>query len=222
MNQFKEDVLRELQEVKLTDEKKQAIAQKARRKSTRRGSSPWQYRAVLTTFIIIVISFSFLLLQNKNQPLKTQHQTASQPEVDTSVMWVVLENDWFRGILLISLFMIVAIFTKLRLKKKRFGLPTCIQCGEKWALKQAHKFYWKNGEIECPNCGKKQYRSKKSMQLAGMVNMHLPLIIFTHYFFDNLFIGIGCYLVGAIFLIYQITPYLFELQEDDPTNTPLW
>ena len=221
MNQFKEEVLKELQEVKLTAEKKQAIAQKARHKSIRR-SSPWQYRVVLTTFTIFVISFSFLILQNKKQPLRTQHQTASQPEVDASFIWGIIENDWLRGILLISIFFIMTIFTKCRLKKKKYGLPTCIQCGEKWTIKQAYKLYWKNGAVECPHCGKKQYRSKKSMQLAGKINMPMPLIIFTHYFFDNLFIGIGCYLAGMFFFIYQISPYVFELQEEDPMNTPLW
>ncbi|MFT9819992.1 TIGR04104 family putative zinc finger protein [Lysinibacillus sp. NPDC056185] len=220
MNQFKEDVLNELRGVKLTDEKKQAIAQKARSKTKQRRSSPWQYRVVLATFTLFVIGFSYLLSHNKNSG---SHQAASlQQEADTWSIWTFLQNDFVKGILFFSFFVGITFIIKRVLIKKGYGLPVCIECGEAWSEKQARKMYRKNGQLECPYCGKNQYRTKKSMQMGGILAFPVPLMSFMHYIFNNFTIGIIFFIVALLIYYRQLAPYVFDLQEDDPTNDPLW
>lgn len=220
MNQFKEDVLQELQDVKLTDEKKRKIAQKARSKTKQRRSSPWQYRVVLATFTLFVIGFSYLLSQNKNSG---RHQAASlQQETDTWSIWTFLQYDLVRGILVFSFMVGIAFFIKWVLIKKGYGLPVCIECGETWSGKHARKMYRKNGQLECPYCGKKQYRTKKSMQMSGILTFPFPFMVFMHYVFSNITIGIIFYLPSIIIYYRLLAPYVFDLQEDDPINDPLW
>ncbi|MCL1699360.1 TIGR04104 family putative zinc finger protein [Lysinibacillus sp. Bpr_S20] len=220
MNQFKEDVLQELQDVKLTDEKKRMIAQKARSKTKQRRSSPWQYRVVLATFTLFVIGFSYLLSQNKNSG---RHQATSlQQETDTWSIWTFLQYDLVRGILVFSFMVGIAFFIKWVLIKKGYGLPVCIECGETWSGKHARKMYRKNGQLECPYCGKKQYRTKKSMQMSGILTFPFPFMVFMQFVFSNITIGIIFYLPSIIIYYRLLAPYVFDLQEDDPINDPLW
>ena len=227
MNQFKEEVLKELREVKLTAEKKQAIAQKARHKSIRR-SSPWQYRVVLTTFTIFVISFVFLLLNKKDQQIGGQQAANMEQESSTWSILSLLENDFVKGILIFSIYLIFACFIKKYLKKKKYGLPVCIQCGESWTKKQAHTLFWKNNAkpIVCKHCGKKQYRTNKSMQLNGLVQLPLFQILFiTSFNFQNILIGITFYVLSIPLFYFILIPYIFALQENDPMKEPqkpLW
>ncbi|KOP80289.1 hypothetical protein AMS59_02510 [Lysinibacillus sp. FJAT-14745] len=220
MNQFKEDVLNELRDVKLTDEKKQAIAQKARSKTKQRRSSPWQYRVVLATFTIFVIGFSYLLSHDKSSG---SHQAASlQQEADTWRIWTFLQYDFVKGILLFSFLVGIAFIVKRVLIKKGYGLPVCIECGETWSEKQARKMYRKNGQLECPYCGKKQYRTKKSVQMGGILTFPIPLMALMHMIFDNITIGTIFFIAGVYIYYRLLAPYVFDLQEDDPINTPLW
>ncbi|MEY9979585.1 TIGR04104 family putative zinc finger protein [Lysinibacillus sp. RC79] len=220
MNQFKEDVLNELRDVKLTDEKKQAIAQKARSKTKQRRSSPWQYRVVLATFTIFVIGFSYLLSHNKNSG---SHQAASlQQEADTWSIWTFLQYDFVKGILIFSFMVGISLIIKRVLIKKGYGLPVCVECGETWSEKQARKMYRKNGQLECPYCGKKQYRTKKSMQMSGILTFPFPLMVFMQFVFVNITIGMIFFIAGVFIYYRLLAPYVFDLQEDDPINDPLW
>lgn len=220
MNQFKEDMLKELHEVKLTDEKKQAIAQKARSKTKQRRSSPWQYRVVLATFTMLAIGFSYLLSQNKHSG---SNQAASvQQEADSWSLWTILQNEFVKGILLFSFLVGIALIVKGVLIKKGYGLPVCIECGETWSEKQARKMYRKNGQIECPYCGKKQYRTKKSMKMGGILTFPIPLMVFMHMIFNNISIGTIFFMAGVLIYYRLLAPYVFDLQEDDPINDPLW
>ncbi|PJO42345.1 TIGR04104 family putative zinc finger protein [Lysinibacillus xylanilyticus] len=220
MNQFKEEVLKELRDVSLSDEKKLMIAQKARSKTKQRRSSPWQYRVVLATFTIFVIGFSYLLSHNKNSG---SHQAASlQQESDTWSIWTFLQYDLVKGILLFSFLVGIALIIKRVLIKKGYGLPACIECGETWSEKQARKMYRKNGQIECPYCGKKQYRTKKSMQVGGILTFPIPFFVFMQFVFDNITIGIIFFIVGVLIYYRLLAPYVFDLQENDPINDPLW
>jgi CXXC-20-CXXC protein len=222
MNQFKEEVLKELQDVKLTEARKQVIAEKARSKSERRKSSPWQYRVVLATFTIFVIGFSYLLSQNKDKH-SGSHQAASlQQEAETWSIWTFLQYDLVRGILIFSFMVGIAFIVKRVLFKKGYGLPVCIECGETWSEKQARKMYRKNGQLECPYCGKKQYRTKKSMQMGGILAFPIPLMALMQHFIDNFSIGIIFFLAGVFIYYRLLAPYVFDLQEDDPMNDPLW
>lgn len=220
MNQFKEEVLKELRDVSLTDEKKQMIAQKARSKTKQRKSSPWQYRVVLATFTLFVIGFSYLLSHNKNSG---SHQAASlQQETNTWSIWTFLQYDLVRGILIFSFMVGIAFIVKRVLIKKGYGLPVCIECGETWSENQARKMYRKNGQLECPYCGKKQYRTKKSMKMGGILAFPIPLMALMQHFIDNFSIGIIFFLAGILIYYRLLAPYVFDLQEDDPINDPLW
>jgi len=220
MNQFKEEVLKELRDVSLSDEKKLMIAQKARSKTKQRRSSPWQYRVVLATFTIFVIGFSYLLSHNKNSG---SHQAASlQQESDTWSIWTFLQYDLVKGVLLFSFLVGIALIIKRVLIKKGYGLPVCIECGETWSEKQARKMYRKNGQIECPYCWKKQYRTKKSMQVGGILTFPIPFFVFMQFVFENITIGIIFFIVGVLIYYRLLAPYVFDLQENDPINDPLW
>jgi len=220
MNQFKEEVLKELQDVKLSQNRKQLIAEKARRKGKHKAGGQWTYRLVLATFTIFVIGFSYLLTQQKEQRT-TSHQAATV-QSETGNWWSLLDSDYVRGILLLGFFIGASFIVKRVLVKKGYGLPVCIECGESWSDKGARKLYRKNSEIVCPHCGKKQYRTKKSIQISGVMTMPVPLLIMLQHVFHNFFIGIIFFLVGMFFYHHQIAPYVFKLQEKDPMNEPLW
>jgi len=222
MNQFKEDVLKELQDVKLSEERKQMIAQKARSKRERRKSNPWQYRVVLATFTIFVIGFSYLLSQNKDQHTGSHQAASLKQEADTWSIWTFLQYDLVKGILLFSFLVGISFIIKRVLIKKGYGLPVCIECGETWSVKQSRKMYRKNGQLECPYCGKKQYRTRKSINMGGILTFPIPLMVFMHIVFDNISIGTIFFLAGAFIYYRLLAPYVFDLQEDDPMNDPLW
>lgn len=95
MNRFKENLLKELQDVKLSKNRKQIIAGQAQRKVQRKAGGQWTYRIVLATFTIFVIGFSYLLTQQKEQHT-TGHQAARLQE-DTSSWWSLFESDYVRA-----------------------------------------------------------------------------------------------------------------------------
>ena len=222
MNQFKENVLQELQHVKLTDEKKQRIAQKVRNRSKQR-SSQRTYRIVLTTFTLLAIGFSVLIAFNSEQRTATMQGAALQQNTVQWSFWSYLANDWVKGILLVSFFVMLAWIMKRILHKKGFGLPVCIACGETWSAKQARKLFWKGGQqMVCPHCSKKLYRTQKSAQLAGMLNMPIPFMVIGLQAFDQFLIGLLFYAISSIIFIYLLIPDIVKLQENDPSNEPLW
>jgi CXXC-20-CXXC protein len=222
MNQFKENVLHELQHVKLSEEKKQRIAQKARAKSKHRSSSQLQYRIVLATFTLLAIGFSVLVSQKTEPRTRPLQGAALQQETERWSLWTLLELDWVKGLLLISIFVSIALIIKRILHKKGYGLPVCIECGEIWTAKQVRKLYWKNGQMECPHCRKKQYRTKQSVQLSAILNLPIPFIVFLNQVFDHFFIGILFFIASSVIYHYLLLPDIVKLQEEDPTNEPLW
>lgn len=222
MNRFKENVLHELQHVKLSEEKKLRIAQKARAKSKSKSSGQHQYRIVLATFTLLAIGFSALMTQKSEQQTTPMQGAAIQQESERWTIWSVLEHDWVKGLLLICISVSIALIIKRILHKKGYGLPVCIACGENWSAKQVRKLYWKNGQIECPHCSKKQYRTKKSVQLSGLLNIPIPFIVFLGQVFDQFFIGILFFIASSVIFHYLLLPDIVKLQEDDPSNEPLW
>ncbi|MFJ7700625.1 TIGR04104 family putative zinc finger protein [Lysinibacillus fusiformis] len=220
MNQFKEELLKELQDVKFSQNRKQLIAEKARRKEKHKVGNQWTYRVVLATFTVLVIGFSYLLTEQKERR-STGHQAATI-QSDAWSWWSIFNSDYVRGILLLGFFIGAAYIVKRVLLKKGYGLPSCIECGESWSEKEARKLYRKNGEIVCPHCGQKQYRTKKSMQLGGLLSMPIPLFIMLQHVFHNYFIGFIFFLVGVMIFLYQVVPYVFKLQDKDSMNEPLW
>lgn len=228
MNRFKEDVLREIKDVKLTDQKKREIAKKARMKGKVKRSGGWQYQIALVTFTLCAIAFSYLFTQDDGQRMGSHQGAAIQKDVDSSLIWTFLEFDLVKVFLLFVIHFGITFLIKYILKKRNYGLPVCIQCGEIFSHKQARNLFWKNNvkPIVCSHCGKKQYRTNRSMQLNLAITIPITsTLALSNTFFDNFWMGIGLYLVCFFMYHYQLGSYLFVLQENDPMKEhqkPLW
>ena len=223
MNKFKVDLHRELQTLSLSKERKQQISTKAKTNTIRaKRHSEWKYRIVLVTCTILTLGFSYLLWQQKDPLPLSPSQTAASNQSDTTTIWMELNNDFIKSILLVSIFVLLYIYLKRRLRKKGKGLPVCVKCNEEWSYGEALKCSMKNGEITCPKCKQKQYRTKKSSQRGGLIGFLIPFMILVSQIFNNTLIGIVVYFSCLLFIYLGLTPYYIELQEEDPINEPLY
>ncbi|QUW20757.1 hypothetical protein JSQ81_13115 [Sporosarcina sp. Marseille-Q4063] len=217
MNQFKRDLNRELQVISLSQELKQQIATKAKaEKYSQKKRVHWQYRFVLTAFMILSLSLGYLLWQQGRSVGRLQG--AAPIEIGTTTNWSMLNHDFFKIILLISFFIILRLVIKRLLQKSGKGLPVCVECGEEWHFREALKQCMKNSNIICPYCGHKQYRTKKSSLKANLLNIPIPCLIIIIQLFDNTLLGVVVYLSCAAYLVLSLNPYFMELQEKDPIN----
>jgi len=221
MNQFKKDLNRELRSVSLSSDRKQLIAKKAKAKlHNQKKRSNWQYRFVLATFTIFSLGFGYLLWQEDDHVSKSQG--AVPIESVTSTNWSMLNNDFLKGALLISITIVLRIVMKKRLQKRGKGLPVCVKCGEEWSYKEALKKSMKNGEMDCPYCDQKQYRTRKSALKGARLNFLMPFMIFVPQLFENIIPGLVAYIFCTAYLIFSLNPYYMDLQEKDVTTEPLW
>ena len=205
----------------LSQEKKQQIAMKAKnKKHSQKKHVHWQYRFVLTAFMVLSLSFGYLLWQQGE--FTGRLQGAAPIEPGTTTNWSMLNHDFFKIILLISFFIILRLVIKRRLQKKGKGLPVCVECGEEWSFREALKKCMKNSNITCPYCGHKQYRTKKSALKANLLNIPIPFLIIIIQLFDNPLLGVVVYLSCAAYLVLSLNPYFVELQEKDPINESLY
>lgn len=221
MNQFKEDLNRELQPVSLSEEKKQLIATKAKAKlHNHKRHINLQYRFVLAIFTIFAIGFSYLLWQQEGPASKAQGAAPIEPITTTT--WSMLTNDFSKAVLYISFFIILRALLKRRFQKNGKGLPICVECGEEWSYREALKQSMKNTKMTCPYCGQIQYRTKKSRLKGGMLNIFIPFMIIAPQLFDNILLGIVVHVSCAAYIMFSLGPYYLELQKKDPINDPLW
>lgn len=221
MNQFKRDLQDELQSLSLSDEKKQLIAKKVKSSEIRsKRESTWSYRFVLTTFTFFMVGFSYLFLRQEDAVKETSN--AAEPAGDLSNIGLWLTSDWMKGIILVGIFIGIRIIYKKHLYKKGKGLPVCIACGEEWSYRESLKMSMKNEVVTCPNCKKKQYKTRKSSAKASMLNFLPPLGILVGQLFSHILLGFLIHIVGSIWLIIVLTPFLLEFQEEDPMIKPLY
>jgi CXXC-20-CXXC protein len=222
MNQFKKELNLELQSISLSKERKQLIATKAKAKlHNHKKRVNWQYRFVLAAFTMLALGFSYLLWQEGEPAGKSRG--AAPIEVATSTDWSSLvDTDFFKVLFLIALFIFLRIMLKIRLQKGGKGLPVCVECSEEWSYKKALKQSMKNREMTCPYCGKEQYRTKKSSMRAGMLGLFIPFTIITPQLFDHILLGLVVSICCTAFIMISLSPYLIDLQEEDPFNDPLW
>ncbi|CAM3212037.1 TIGR04104 family putative zinc finger protein [Filibacter tadaridae] len=221
MSQFKKDLLRELQPMSLSAEKKQLIATKSKAKvHNQKRRVNWQYRIVLATFTVFALGFGYLLRQQGDSA--NSLQGASPDEALTTINWSILDNDILKTILFFSFFIVLRFLLKRGLRKRGKGLPVCVECGEEWSYREALKQSMKNGGTTCPYCTKKQYRTKKSVKKTAMLNFFIPFITLVPHLFTNILLGIVVYAICAAYMLFSLSPYYMELQEDDPINEPFW
>lgn len=221
MNQFKQDLNDELQSISLSEENKKFIAKKATAKMHRQKKHiHWQYRFVLTSFTLLLLSFGYLLWQQEGTVDKSRG--AAPVESATKMGWSILNYDFSKVILLISFFVILRTVIKRRLHKSGRSLPGCVECSEQWTFRDALKRSMKNKIITCPHCGHKQYRTKKSARKAGLLNMFLPFIGIASLLFNNFLLGFIVYFSCAMYIIFSLSPYMIDLQEKDPSTVFLY
>ena len=221
MNQFKKDLNRELRSISLSSDRKQLIAKKAKAKIHNQNKrSNWQYRLVLATFTIFSLGFGYFLWQEDDHLSKSQG--AVPIESVTSTNWSLLNNDFLKGILLISITIVLRIAMRKRLQKSGKGLPACVKCGEEWSYKEALKKSMRNGAMNCPYCDKKQYRTRKSALKGARLNFLMPFIVLAPHLFENIILGLVVYISCTAYLILSLSPYYMDLQEKDVTTEPLW
>lgn len=217
MNQFKKDLDYELQSITLSEEKKRLIVKKATAKSYhQKRQIHWQYRFVFTAFTLLLLSFGYLLWQQEGIVDKSQGAAPAEPA--TTISWALVNHDFVKVILLISLFVTLRLIVKRRLDKKGKGLPVCLECGEEWSFREASKQSWKNGEVTCPYCAHKQYRTKKSASKGNLLMMSIPFMAIVPQLFDHFFLGMVVHLACAAYFMFNLNPYFMELQETDPIN----
>ena len=73
MNQFKNDLKRELRTVSLSSETKQRMVERVKKTARRpKKHVDWQYRFVLATFTVFALGFSYLLWQQETPTNGTQ------------------------------------------------------------------------------------------------------------------------------------------------------
>lgn len=220
MNQFKRELHQELQSISLSDEKKQSIAMKAKASMHRsKRQIHWQYRFVLTAFTILSLSFGYMLLTQNDSGGKSQGVAPIEPITTNESIW---GHDFLKVILLIGFFVILRTIIKKRLQKKGQGLPVCLACSEEWTFREASKQSWKNGEVTCPYCAHKQYRTKKSSRKMVLLNIPIIFMVMVSNLFDLGLLGIVIYLFCAVYFIFSLNPYFMELQEKDPFNETLY
>lgn len=215
MNRIKKELEKELQSITLSEKRKQTILKKMHRKK----HMNWSYRFALSIFMIFSVSFGLLLLQQKN--VVKEATTTTEPM--TNLIFISLfTSDWGKSVILIGIFIGIRIFGKRLLLKRGKGLPACIKCKEEWPYREALKISMRNEEIICPNCSKKQYKTRKSSMKVSMFTFLIPLGILIAQVFNHILLSYLIHVTGTMWLILTLTPYLIEFQEDDPMLKPLY
>ena len=217
MNYMKDKLDAELHSVVLSSEKKTEMVRRIKRKSQKRQQTgKWQYRTVLTSFVLLAISFSYSSWISQDRV--AQNNSAS-PDIEKSMsIMSILQHDAVKTAILVFLFL--TLYGALR--KSNRGLPVCIHCGEVWTRKESLKFAMKNGEITCPNCQAKQFKTRRASKQLAVFHFLIPFMILVANLFSHALLGVGLYLLCVILLFINVAPYYMEVQEEDPTNEPFW
>ena len=95
-------------------------------------------------------------------------------------------------------------------------MPVCDNCKTRWSWKQTlKKSFVLTTSMECPNCGKKQYLTRKSRKRIFIFNLLIisPLLI------QGLFDIHGVITIALIFLFFicsiLLMPLWMEVQNDE-------
>ena len=99
-------------------------------------------------------------------------------------------------------------------------MPSCQTCVHKWSFRDTFKLSLTSNGKKCPNCGEKQYISKKSRyKISTMSVVPVMLGFFVGILFDEDFLVVLISILPmAIVFIFAIL-YSIELSN---TNEPMW
>lgn len=213
MNRIKKDLHNELQSLSLSSEKRQYIVKKSTGNwSKKKRESNWSYRFVLTAFTILGLSFGFLLWKQEG----TNNLEITTTAKEAIAIEKLFSYDFSKTILLIGIFVFIRILIKNRINKKAHRLPICLNCGEEWSFRNALKNSMKSREVKCPQCGYEQYRTKKSLNKTSLLNFILPFGIIVAQLFNHVMLGFSVFTACALAFVISLSPYMIELQEEDP------
>ena len=100
-------------------------------------------------------------------------------------------------------------------------MPQCENCNHQWPWGMALRKSFTLGEgMECPQCGRTQYLTKKSKQRMGIANFFpAPILILSGMLLD---INIATVLLLALtlFTVFMMTyPFMMEFSND---NEPMF
>lgn len=95
-------------------------------------------------------------------------------------------------------------------------MPSCQNCGEKWAWKQTVKRLFR---LKCPHCGEKQYESASSRTKGG-VFLLIPLVMVPIITWLEISLGMALFLaiIFAI-IIFGLYPFILKLSNEEE---PYW
>lgn len=100
-------------------------------------------------------------------------------------------------------------------------MPRCENCNNEWSWGTTLRKSFTLGEgMECPECGRTQYLTRKSRKRLGIANFFpAPLLIGSAWLFDLEIVSV---LAVALFLftVFMLTyPQMAELTNE---NEPMW
>ena len=100
-------------------------------------------------------------------------------------------------------------------------MPRCQNCNHQWTWKSTvRKSFTLGVGMECPNCGTRQYLTKKARKKTGILNIFpAPILILSAMFFDLEIMTILPLAVGVFSAFLAVYPYLVELSNE---NEPMW
>ena len=96
-------------------------------------------------------------------------------------------------------------------------MPHFENCNHQWAWGTALRKSFTLGEgMECPECSKTQYLTKKSKKKMGILNFFIvPILILSAVLFDITIPGVLLIAV-AIFAVFMLTyPHMMELSNEN-------
>lgn len=219
MDEIKNRLGEELEELTLSQEKKRNIAQLAKEKVNVRPRSNWTYRIVLVMATILAISFSYTLIKKpiKNEELSTG---ATDRLIDLSFFF----HPLIQSALLIMAFIIIGFMINRRYRKAGKDLPECVYCHEQWTFKESLRRGLNGNAMTCPYCKKKQYITRESARKLNYFTLAIPFGILLTWVpgLVNTFVMYLTFAFCLLMLMMYFTPYTIKLQKDDPLLKPLY
>lgn len=221
MSGMKDRLNSELSTVKISKERKQQMLhaiKKSEQKSLKSGK--WQYRAVLVSFVILALSFTYISFVSTGTGNFAVNSAKGSQESTFSIM-ALLQSDFVKLAIMVSLFIIAYLLLVRDIRKEKRSLPVCSNCGEQWTRGQSLTKPFSNKKT-CPYCSEIQYLSRETNKHMLRLNFLLVFTIIIAQIFADTLMGILVYLL-LVMILYNLTiPYYMELQSKNPDKEPLW
>lgn len=101
-------------------------------------------------------------------------------------------------------------------------MPHCENCKNEWswAMTLRKSFFTLGEGMECPECGKTQYLTKKSRKNTSILNCFLaPILIISGMLIDMEILTVIVFALVLFTIMMAVYPYMVELADE---NEPMW